>query len=301
MLDHLPRTSVGFKFLSQISLILIKGVGCQNIKSHDYIWDGKSRKDYFWHDKQRKDNHCLLQYTLSGEGEIEVKGNVYKLREGDAFLVDIPSDHCYRLPNSSSEWEVIYIEFSKEAVSLFHKIYNIKGHIIHLERDCGIVKSLINIYEIAVEDKLKDIYQNSKYAYELIMDLISYFSDESKNKILPSKIELGKKFIDENYNKPIGLEDITEYVNLSKYHFSREFEKEMGITPGKYLTKVRIEKAIDLLIFSKTINIEEIAKEIGFNCGNYFSKVFKKTIGISPLEFRNNNISYDINRIFFDK
>lgn len=301
MLDQLPKSSIGFKFLSQISLILIKGVGYQSITSHDYIWNGIDRKDYIWHGKERKDNHCLLQYTLSGEGEIEINEDVHKLRSGDAFLVDIPSEHCYRLPNSSSEWEVVYIELSKEVAWLFHKIYNIKGHIVHLEMESSIVKNIINIYEMAVEDKLKDIYQNSKYAYELIMDLLSYFSDESKNKILPSKIQLGKKFIDENFKRQIGLEDIADYVNLSKFHFTREFEKEVGMTPGKYLTKVRIEKAIDMLIFSKTINIEEIAKKVGFNCGNYFSKAFKKAIGMSPLEFRNNNSSYDINRIFFDK
>lgn len=301
MLDYLPKSSIGFKSLSQTSLILIKGVGCQSITSHDYIWNGLDRKDYIWNGKERKDNHCLLQYTLSGEGEIEIGEDIHKLRSGDAFFVDIPSDHCYRLPDSSPEWEVVYIEFSKDAASLFHKIYNIKGHVAHLEKESSAVKSIINIYELAVEDKLKDIYQNSKYAYELIMDLLSYLAQESKNKVLPSKIEQGKKFIDENFNRQIGLDDIADYVNLSKFHFTREFEKEVGMTPGKYLTKVRIEKSIDLLIFSKTTNIESIARQVGFTCSNYFSKVFKKAIGMSPLEFRNSNRSYDVNRIFFDK
>ena len=113
MLNNIKKTSVGFKFLSQIPLVLINGAGYQNIISHDYVWNGRNRKD----------NQCILQYTLSGEGEIEIKGKVYNLRNGDAFLVDTPSDHCYILPDKSDRWEVIYIEFSKEALPLFKKIY----------------------------------------------------------------------------------------------------------------------------------------------------------------------------------
>ena len=278
MLNNIKKTSVGFKFLSQIPLVLINGAGYQNIISHDYVWNGRNRKD----------NQCILQYTLSGEGEIEIKGKVYNLKKGDAFLVDTPSEHCYILPDRSGRWEVIYIEFSKEALPFFKKIYDMKGHIVHFDIEEKIVQAIINIYK------------NSKYAYKFIMDIISYFFDENQNKILPTKIESSKKFIEENYNKLIGLDDIANHINLSKFHFTREFEKEVGMTPGKYIIKIRLKKAIELLTFSKDMTIEEIAIETGFNCGNYFSKVFKKYIGISPSVYRMSNNYEEIRTRFFD-
>lgn len=290
MLNNIKKTSVGFKFLSQIPLVLINGAGYQNIISHDYVWNGRNRKD----------NQCILQYTLSGEGEIEIKGKVYSLKKGDAFLVDTPSDHCYILPDKSDRWEVIYIEFSKEALPLLKKIYDMKGHIVHFDIEEKIVQAIINIYKKCIEDEFKDIYQNSKYAYKFIMDIISYFFDENQNKILPTKIESSKKFIEENYNKLIGLDDIANYINLSKFHFTREFEKEVGMTPGKYIIKIRLKKAIELLTFSRDMTIEEIAIETGFNCGNYFSKVFKKYIGISPSAYRMSNNYEEIRTRFFD-
>ena len=163
-----------------------------------------------------------------------------------------------------------------------------------------IVQAIINIYKKCIEDEFKDIYQNSKYAYKFIMDIISYFFDENQNKILPTRIESSKKFIEENYNKLIGLDDIANHINLSKFHFTREFEKEVGMTPGKYIIKIRLKKAIELLTFSKDMTIEEIAIETGFNCGNYFSKVFKKYIGISPSAYRMSNNYEEIRTRFFD-
>lgn len=287
---NIKKTSIGFKFLSEIPLVLITGAGSQYIRSHYYIWDGRKRKD----------SHCILQYTLNGEGEIEISNKVYSLKKGDAFIVDIPGNHCYRLPPTSKEWDIIYLEFSKEALPLFKKLYGMKGNIIHLDIDGNLAKLIVNIYEKAVNNEFTDIYQNSKYAYEFIMNLISYFLEQNHNKKLPSRIEASKKFIDENYNKNIGLEDIAEYVNLSKYHFTREFEKEVGMTPGKYITKARIKKSMELLLFSKDMNIEEIALEVGYNCGNYFSKVFKKYLGISPKEYREYNNYEEIRGIFFD-
>ena len=53
-------------------------------------------------------------------------------------------------------------------------------------------------------------------------------------------------------------------------------------------------------LFSKDMNIEEIALEVGYNCGNYFSKVFKKYLGISPKEYREYNNYEEIRGIFFD-
>ena len=235
MLNNIKKTSVGFKFLSQIPLVLINGAGYQNIISHDYVWNGRNRKD----------NQCILQYTLSGEGEIEIKGKVYNLRNGDAFLVDTPSDHCYILPDKSDRWEVIYIEFSKEALPLFKKIYDMKGHIVHFDIEEKIVQAIINIYKKCIEDEFKDIYQNSKYAYKFIMDIISYFFDENQNKI----------------------NTIIEEVNQ---------------------------------MITKDMTIEEIAIETGFNCGNYFSKVFKKYIGISPSAYRMSNNYEEIRTRFFD-
>lgn len=104
--------------------ILLKGVGYELITSHDYIWDGRNRTG----------DHCVLQFTLNGCGEIETGGKRYSLKPGDAFLADIPGDHIYRLPSDSTKWEVLYFELSHLALHLLHEWIDINGYIFRIEQ-----------------------------------------------------------------------------------------------------------------------------------------------------------------------
>ena len=102
----------------------------------------------------------------------------------------------------------------------------------------------------------------------------------------PSMIKKLKEYIAENYYKEdLGLADAAEYVSLSPQHISRMFKKEMDITFIDYLTKVRMGKAIELFA-DDTLKMYEIAERVGYSSQHYFSNVFKKVIGIAPLEYR---------------
>ncbi|NRG35085.1 helix-turn-helix domain-containing protein, partial [Niallia circulans] len=67
------------------------------------------------------------------------------------------------------------------------------------------------------------------------------------------------------------------------------FKKVLGITPIQYLTNIRIIKGAELLYQTK-YSIEDISVQVGFANANYFTKVFRKSTGITPGEFRKKNI-----------
>ncbi len=291
MLYKLPRVSIGFRFAASMPLLMIKGIGWQLNTSHQYVWNGRKRTD----------EHFLFQYTLKGHGVIEIGRTNYSLKEGDAFIVEVPGDHCYSLPTDSSQWEVLYIEFSKEALPFWHQLLTLTAPVFSMKADSEFIKSVWNTYEMAVKDQFYDVYQNSKYAYKLIMELTSNFFQIRKTKLLPSKIELCKQYIDMHYAENIGLDNMAEAAGISKFYLTRQFEKEVGLTPGNYLTKVRLENSVKLLVFSNDMNLDEIAKQSGFSSANYFGKVFKKHMGVTTAEFRKTNNSYEINRILSQK
>lgn len=96
------------------------------------------------------------------------------------------------------------------------------------------------------------------------------------------------RFLENNYKKNISLGTVAELVNLNEAYLSYVFSKEMGKTFTDYLTEVRIEKAKEYL---KTSNLKvyEISEEVGYNDEHYFNKVFRKTTGKTPLEYRREN------------
>lgn len=105
---------------------------------------------------------------------------------------------------------------------------------------------------------------------------------EKRSKVL---IEGAKKYIEANCRSQIGYRDVAREIFISPSYFLSLFKKETGTTFVDYLTTVRIEKAKHLLL-TTDMTVTEIAYEFGFNNSNYFSNIFRKTVGVSASEFR---------------
>lgn len=96
------------------------------------------------------------------------------------------------------------------------------------------------------------------------------------------------KYIDENYNTYINLQSIAAHVHLNPQYFSRYFKSKIGINFINYLSSFRVIKAKDLLLNTDK-NITEISQNVGYVDSSYFSKVFFKSVGIAPNQFRFQN------------
>ncbi len=100
-------------------------------------------------------------------------------------------------------------------------------------------------------------------------------------------ISLLKEYLDVHLEEQLNLKKCSEITFLSISQTIRRFRNAYGITPYEYLNQRRILTAKQLLQNS-TLSIEEIATKTGFSDHNYFSKYFKKKVGLSPSKFRKN-------------
>ncbi len=92
-------------------------------------------------------------------------------------------------------------------------------------------------------------------------------------------------YIHEHYRDPISREDIARHIGVSEGYLSRCFTQETGLSLIQYLTRYRIQQARQLLV-SSDMTVTEIALEVGFSDSNYFSRVFRREVGVSPLTYR---------------
>lgn len=138
-----------------------------------------------------------------------------------------------------------------------------------------------------------------KNASELLFILISYIfknefdflviSDSDKQYSRNQEAVINAiEYIKKNYhNKDISLQKVSSEVSLSHYYFSHIFKDEFKITFIEYLTKVRMEAAAKLLK-NRKLNVNQVAYAVGYQDPNYFSKVFKRYMKTSPIEYREN-------------
>ncbi|MFI3253977.1 MAG: helix-turn-helix transcriptional regulator [Eubacteriales bacterium] len=81
-----------------------------------------------------------------------------------------------------------------------------------------------------------------------------------------------------------GSGDIAEILQVSAPYLIREFTKALGISPTKYLIAYKLEQSKTLLL-TENLYVDTVANLVGFSCGNYFSKVFRKHYNMSPSEY----------------
>lgn len=127
---------------------------------------------------------------------------------------------------------------------------------------------------------------------ESILDLYSkiintcFESIEGTQKLWSKKIMArAMEYIINNYNKNIGLNNVSDYVNMSPAYFSKQFKLEYNENFIDYLIRYRINKAQEFLK-EGTYTASEVSKMVGFNDDKYFYKTFKKIVGITPGSYR---------------
>lgn len=136
--------------------------------------------------------------------------------------------------------------------------------------------------------KVTEVGQTQLQGLLSVMNIIirSFWVDGliySKRNLLSVKIE---GFITEKLSEDIYVEDICREFFISKNSLYKLFKEEFGVTVNEFILQKRLAKAKELLEKSQELTITEVAALCGFNDYNYFIRVFKKLVGITPLKFR---------------
>ena len=121
---------------------------------------------------------------------------------------------------------------------------------------------------------------------EAIVNIKESSLENSENENLQeSQKSAIKKYIKENYKRDISAGDVAGILGYSDVYFSKIFKQLFDDTFINYLTKVRIDKA-KVLLKDVSFNIKEVGVSVGYTDSNYFTKVFKRSVGMSPSEYR---------------
>lgn len=88
-----------------------------------------------------------------------------------------------------------------------------------------------------------------------------------------------------DYHEELSIDDLADTAFYSKFHFTRVFQRVTGVTPGRYLSAVRLQKAKELLL-STELTVTEISHGVGYASGGTFSSRFARSVGVPPSVYR---------------
>ena len=153
-----------------------------------------------------------------------------------------------------------------------------------LDGEVDLIIPELNSIEMVMAN-IKTIEQLREQAYKILSGGL-VFRDSRPNGQYKNLIRQAKDYLEQHYMDPeLSLNEVAAQANLSASHFSVVFSQETGQTFKEYLTEIRINKAKELLRMT-ALRSADIAYQVGYNDPHYFSSVFKKNTGVSPIEFR---------------
>ena len=101
----------------------------------------------------------------------------------------------------------------------------------------------------------------------------------------PPVISKAKQYIEEHYTEELSLGQVAAAVHTSPFYFSKLFKRATGINFTEFVSRLRTEKAKNLLL-DPNLRVSEIAYAVGFQSLTHFNRVFKKIVGQSPTKYR---------------
>lgn len=217
-----------------------------------------------------------VSFRIKGNATHEFDGQNIRVTNGD--LLFIPRNVGYHIEAESEELYVIHFksrDIKQNSLEVTH-MYNFSK-----------VKSLFASCYEAWSKKEPGYYFKVLAQFYLILEQISIstanqFMDESYFKIKPAVDYIHMHF----QESTLSVTMLCKLVNMSDTYFRKLFLKHIKTTPIKYINKLRISYAMDL-INSDYYKINQIAKASGFEDEKYFSRTFKEHTGYTPTEYKN--------------
>ena len=229
-----------------------------------------------------------LVYITRGQGifESEPTGRV-RITEGQVFLLYPGIWHRYH-PARKTGWDENWIGFNGETADRIMKAFFPPDSAVisvgYDQRLHGLIRSVAERVREAPPGYQQLIAADTLEALALVRSRsMSYHASDREGS---KKVQQAREFLLARSAEDVKVEDLAKDLGLSYSRFRTLFRERTGSSPHQYLLSIRINKARDLLLYSK-LTIAEIAETSGFSSAYYFSRLFQQKVGCAPTQFRN--------------
>ncbi|MGN7413780.1 AraC family transcriptional regulator [Paenibacillus sp. SAF-068] len=148
-----------------------------------------------------------------------------------------------------------------------------------------LLRYLDEIEEAWAQSGSLDLLRTKSLFYQFIHEMMVQLTEQEIKTELADPVKQTLRYIQNHYREQVTLDSLAEQFNYSSRHLSMQFKRKTGYSPIDYLIQTRIAKARTLLLRSDA-TLSEIAAEVGYSDMYYFSRIFKKHVGISPILYQ---------------
>jgi AraC-like DNA-binding protein len=244
-------------------------------------------KGHFTHRKNGLPENFLF-YCVDGTGWYSIGKQRFEVAPNEFFILPQNVEHSYG-SSEDNPWSIYWIHFGGESLPMFNEMSVVQKHFKpeHV-KDKGDILSLFS--KICKTLELGYSIDNLMFVNMCLYQFISLFLYNSKHYPVEHQgrvdfVDTVILFMQQQINENITLKELCSHFNYSPSRFSSLFKKKTGYAPIDYFIQMKMQKASQQLDFTDR-SIKDIALSMGFDDPYYFSKRFRKVIGVSPQKYR---------------
>ncbi len=251
------------------------------------VYAADSIDEHDWKSIMHTHDLCEIFYVTGGAGYFQTEEDRIRVGTGDVVIVN---PHIPHLEHSEEGQSLKYIVLAVSGVSFRPEDSPEKG-LLYLSADTFGETLAFCLRKIIEETSAKS--EHYLLAVDNLFTLLliqlsreaKLYRQEKQQQEFSPEILIAKQYIDNYYANEIDVDLLTQKTFLSKFHFIRQFKEEIGESPMAYLANRRLQEACSLLQYSDH-SISQICNLVGYSNPLYFSQAFKKSKGISPIQYR---------------
>ncbi len=247
---------------------------------------------YHWKEGIRSmhlhEDRVELNFILSGNGIVVVDGELCNAQAGDVLIYNSGTlhDESLILNSQINAWCIAVTNLKLPGQNLNEFVPKNFSPRIPCQK---VAEQLAQLYPLihhyAQQKNGYHVANSLARAVVLIVHEIISTSARAVSKENNFIVEKIRRYIQEHYAENLNIKELAEIVNANEYYLSHAFKKITHYSPQQYILRRRIGKAQCLLVYT-SLSLTEIAARVGYEDSNYFSRVFKKIVGMSPRLYR---------------
>jgi AraC family transcriptional regulator of arabinose operon len=230
----------------------------------------------------------ILHYCVGGKGWLRMAGRQWDVAADTALFLPRGVPHLYSA-DPAEPWSIYWIHFTGRQADDFFAALKVSAErpLFYLPCTEEILSALrlIEAHMAGVQTRPNLVAASTALASFLGLIQLRRFSMEQRERTVEENIQQTVEFMRANLVRQVCLRELAQLAHMSVSRYATAFAKRMGCSPISYFNRMKIQKACSLLT-ETNLPAKTICAQLGYHDPYYFSRLFKKLVGVSPAHFR---------------